>query len=92
VERLAVIPAAGHELQTFQAVIKMNTCLGCRRQRRIVTVISCALEAHSLTHLLTYLLTYLLSNEPFKFWRAQSISLERLIVSGTVNLVRRWVS
>ena len=31
------------------------------------------------------------SREPFKFWWAPTISLERLIVSGTVNLVCRCV-
>jgi len=30
------------------------------------------------------------SRELFKFWRSPTISLERLIVSGDVNLVRRW--
>jgi len=33
------------------------------------------------------------SREPFKFWRAQPYPcMERLIVSGAVNLVHRWVS
>jgi len=29
--------------------------------------------------------------EPFKYWWAPTISSERLIISGAVNLVRRWV-
>jgi len=28
------------------------------------------------------------SREPFKFWWASTISLEQLIVSGAINLVR----
>ena len=32
------------------------------------------------------------SCEPFKFRWVPTVSLERLIVSGAVNLVRRWVS
>jgi len=32
------------------------------------------------------------SREPFKFWWTPTISLERLNVSGAVNLVRRLVS
>ena len=32
------------------------------------------------------------SHKPFKFWLAPTKSLEQLIVSGAVKLVRRWVS
>jgi len=38
------------------------------------------------------LMTYYPSNEPSKFWWAPTTSLERLIISGAVNLVRRWMS
>jgi len=52
VERLAIMSAAGHELQTFQG---KDICLGYSRPRRIVTnLFSCALEAYLLTYLLTY--------------------------------------
>jgi len=32
------------------------------------------------------------SREPFKVWWARTVSLERLMVSDVVNLVRRWLS
>ena len=57
VERLAIISAAGHELQPLQACTE-RTCLCYSRPRRTVTnLLSCTLEAYLLTYLLTYLFT-----------------------------------
>ena len=52
-ERLGVLSVTGHELQTFQAVTeRTQSCSGCRRPQRIVTMVVFA----RLRNLLSYLL------------------------------------